>query len=304
MTTGVRGRFAPSPTGPLHFGSLTAALGSWLFTRHRGGEWLLRVEDIDPPREVAGAAHSQIQTLAAFGLRPDRPVFWQSTRNAVYARAIDVLLQSGRAFECRCSRSDLAANAGVHSECVASNPQRAPAIRLRVPDQRVAFDDLVQGHFEQSTRDAIGDFVLRRADGLWAYQLAVVVDDAMQGITQVVRGADLLDSTPRQILLQRALGLATPDYAHLPLAVDTHRRKLAKSSDAPAIDPADPLPPLRAALAFLGQPTHASNSARDPEMLLAQALDQFDPSAIPRVLQRVAAIPDGEGRISTTQQLE
>ncbi len=293
----MRGRFAPSPTGPLHFGSLIAALCSWLFTRHQGGEWLLRIEDIDPPREVAGAAHSQMQTLAAYGLRPDRPVLWQSTRNAAYAHAIDALLQSGQAFECRCSRSDLAADAGVHRACIASDPQRAPAIRLRVPDQRVLFDDLVQGHFEQSTRDAIGDFVLRRADGLWAYQLAVVLDDAMQGITQVVRGADLLYSTPRQILLQRALGLATPEYAHLPLAVDSHGRKLAKSSDAPAIDLAEPLPALRAALAFLGQPTHAPNSLRNPELLLALALDRFDPSAIPRVLQRVAAYTSGEGRI-------
>jgi glutamyl-Q tRNA(Asp) synthetase len=288
-----RGRFAPSPTGPLHFGSLVAALGSWLIARHRGGDWLLRIEDIDPPREVPGAARQQIETLEAFGMHADEPILWQSARGDAYANALDTLLSSDKAFECRCSRSDLAADAGIHRSCVdtihhVGNPTRTPAIRLRVGDERVGFEDAIQGHFEQSARDAIGDFVLRRADGLWAYQLAVVVDDAAQGVTEVVRGADLLESTPRQILLQRALGLPTPAYAHLPLAVDADGRKLAKSSAALPVDASDPMPALRAAMDFLGQDIDAIADARTPDALLRRAVEAFDFAHISRVLQRVA----------------
>ena len=288
-----RGRFAPSPTGPLHFGSLVAALGSWLIARRRGGDWLLRIEDIDPPREVPGAAHQQIETLKAFGLASDEPIIWQSARGDAYAQALDALLATGKAFICRCSRSDLAADAGIHRSCVTAidqvrDPARPPAIRLRVDDEHIGFHDAVQGHFEQASRDAIGDFVLRRADGLWAYQLAVVVDDAAQRISEVVRGADLLDSTPRQILLQRALGLPTLVYVHLPLAVEADGRKLAKSSAALAVDAADPLPALRAAFAFLDQEVDAIADARTSEAMLRRAVDAFDPVRIPRVLQRVA----------------
>ncbi len=283
-----RGRFAPSPTGPLHFGSLVAALGSWLIARRDGGDWLLRIENIDPPREIPGAAQQQIETLKACGLHSDEPILWQSTRSDAYAATLDRLLRDGTAFECRCSRSDLAADAGVHRGCVHADAMRQPAIRLRVGDERIGFDDSIQGRFEQSAREQIGDFVLRRADGLWAYQLAVVVDDAAQGITQIVRGADLLDSTPRQILLQRALGLSTPAYAHLPLAVDADGRKLAKSSAALPIDAADPLPALHAAYAFLGQDAAAIAGARTADALLRRALDAFDPIRIERVLQRIA----------------
>ena len=288
--TRYRGRFAPSPTGPLHLGSLVAALGSWLIARKHGGDWLLRIEDIDPPREVPGAARQQIETLKAFGLQADEPILWQSTRDDAYAQALHTLLADDRAFECRCSRSDLAADSGVHRGCVAVDPARPAAIRLRIGDARVGFDDAIQQRrFEQSPRDQIGDFVLRRADGLWAYQLAVVVDDAAQRITEVVRGADLLDSTPRQILLQRALGLPTPAYAHLPLAVDADGRKLAKSSAARSVDAQDPLPALRAAFAFLGQDASAIHAARTPAALLRRAVDSFDFPRIPSVLQRVAA---------------
>lgn len=289
-----RGRFAPSPTGPLHFGSLIAALGSWLIARKHDGDWLLRIEDIDLPREVAGAARQQIETLKAFDLHPDEPIFWQSARGDAYAQALDGLLAADKAFVCRCSRSDLAADAGVHRGCVNAihrtgmdlDPARPPAIRLRVGDEWVGFDDgiqrhLDQGRYQQSAREEIGDFVLRRADGLWAYQLAVVVDDAAQRITQVVRGADLLDSTPRQILLQRALGLPTPAYAHLPLAVDADDRKLGKSRAALPVDAADPLPALRAAFAFLGQDVEAIADARTPNAMLRRALDAFDPACIP-----------------------
>lgn len=172
-----RGRFAPSPTGPLHFGSLVAALGSWLLARHHQGEWLVRVEDLDPPREVPGAAHAQLATLAAFGMTSDLPVVWQSRRHARYAHALERLLAGGAAFECRCSRSELASVGGIHRRCVARDSSRLPAIRLRVTDgSTVDFIDGLQGRIAQAVDRDVGDVVLRRADGYWAYQLAVVVD--------------------------------------------------------------------------------------------------------------------------------
>jgi glutamyl-Q tRNA(Asp) synthetase len=277
-----RGRFAPSPTGPLHFGSLLAALGSWLLARHAGGEWLVRVEDLDPPREVPGAAAGQLRTLAGFGLEPDGPVLWQSTRGDAYQAALDTLLASGHAFACRCSRAALASGGGVHRECIPGAMRPDPAIRLRVPDgATVAFDDALQGRFAQDVATAIGDFVLRRADGPWAYQLAVVVDDAAQGVTDVIRGADLLDSTPRQILLQRALGLPTPRYAHLPLVLDADGRKLSKSLAARPVDAADPLPALHAAWAALGQSHAAVAGAGSVGAWQRAALAAFEPAAIP-----------------------
>lgn len=282
-----RGRFAPSPTGPLHFGSLLAALGSWLLARHAGGEWRVRIEDLDPPREIAGAGDRQLATLAAFGLVSDRAVWRQSTRGDAYLAAIDRLLASGDAFPCHCSRADVAAAGGVHRRCVRGAWRRGGAVRLRVAAGAVTFEDSIQGTVTQDVGTEVGDVVLRRADGYWAYQLAVVVDDAAQGITDVVRGADLLDSTPRQIVLQRALGLPTPRYAHLPLAVDGHGRKLAKSLASLPVDPQDPLPALRAAWRALGQPPRAVASAGSVQALLACAVDAFDPCAIPRTLEPV-----------------
>ena len=277
-----RGRFAPSPTGPLHAGSLLAALGSWLLARQAGGEWLLRIEDVDPPREVVGAADGQIAALDAFGLRHDGPIEFQSGRDALYKAALDRLLATGLAFECHCSRSDLAASGGIHRQCVAGARRPDPAIRLRVEDGcEIAFDDLIHGRVAQRVDIDAGDFVLRRTDGLWAYQLAVVVDDAAQGITDVVRGADLLDSTPRQILLQRALGLPTPRYAHLPLLLDTDGRKLSKSCAARPVDPADPLPALHAAWGALGQQPLPMDAA-SVGAFLAAATDVFRMERTPR----------------------
>ena len=277
-----RGRFAPSPTGPLHAGSLLAALGSWLLARQAGGAWLLRIEDVDPPREVVGAADGQIAALAAFGMRHDGPIEYQSRRHALYQAALDRLLAAGLAFECHCSRSDLAASGGIHRRCVAASTRTDPAIRLRVDDDcEVAFDDLIHGRVAQRVDVDAGDFVLRRADGLWAYQLAVVVDDAAQGITDVVRGADLLDSTPRQILLQRALGLPTPGHAHLPLLLDTDGRKLSKSSAAIPVDAADPMPGLRACWSALGQAALPA-SIDAPADFLAAATGAFRIDRIPR----------------------
>ncbi|KAB8172343.1 tRNA glutamyl-Q(34) synthetase GluQRS [Lysobacter maris] len=280
-----RGRFAPSPTGDLHAGSLLAAFGSWLLARHAGGEWWLRVEDLDPPREVAGAAQRQLTALREFGFVPDAPVVFQSRRHDLYRNALERLLDSGAAFECHCSRSDLAASGGIHRRCVARRRRPQPAVRLRVADGSiVAFEDAIQGRHVQDVAATVGDFVLRRADGLWAYQLAVVVDDAAQAITDVVRGADLLDSTPRQILLQRALDLPTPGYAHLPLVTDVHGRKLSKSDAAWPLDAADPLPALRRAWAALGQPGDALADADLPASLLAAARTAFQPHLIPPTL--------------------
>ncbi|MET3930809.1 glutamyl-Q tRNA(Asp) synthetase [Lysobacter sp. OAE881] len=281
--SGYRGRFAPSPTGDLHFGSLLAAFGSWLLARHAGGRWLVRVEDLDPPREVAGAARRQLDTLRAFGLESDEEIVWQSRRSTRYEAALERLLQDGRAFYCHCSRTDLATVAGVHRACVASRLRPDPAVRLRVDDGSVvAFDDAIAGRIEQDVAREVGDFVLRRADGFWAYQLAVVVDDADQGITDVVRGADLLDSTPRQILLQRALGLPTPRYTHLPLVLGPDGRKLSKSDAAQPVDAAEPVATLRAAWARLGQAPDALADARDVADLLARAVASFNPTRIPR----------------------
>ena len=278
-----RGRFAPSPTGALHFGSLLAAFGSWLLARHAGGEWWLRMEDLDPPREVAGAAERQLATLEAFGLRPDAPVEWQSGRSGHYQAALDRLLAEGKAFACHCSRSDLAGTGGIHHACVAGRRRAQPAIRLRVPvGSMVAFEDGLQGPASQDVGREVGDFVLRRADGLWAYQLAVVVDDAAQGMTDIVRGADLLDSTPRQILLQRALALPTPRYLHLPLVVDEHGHKLSKSSAALPVDDGDPLPALRAAWQALGQDASALRASDDMASMLGAARLSFDPARLPR----------------------
>jgi glutamyl-Q tRNA(Asp) synthetase len=276
-----RGRFAPSPTGPLHLGSLAAALGSWLMARHARGEWIVRIEDLDPPREVAGAARAQLEALAAFGMESDHPVAWQSTRHDLYRAALDRLVAQGDAFPCRCSRADLAPFDGIHRACVPQPSGRTRAFRLRVPDAEVAFVDRVRGRFAQNLAREVGDVVLRRADGPWAYQLAVVVDDDAQHITEVVRGADLLDSTPRQIHLQRRLGVPTPAYAHLPLLLDAAGHKLGKSQGAAAVDPADPLPALRAAWAVLGQAEGVVPARGPVSAALARALAEFDPARIP-----------------------
>ncbi|HEY9143607.1 MAG TPA: tRNA glutamyl-Q(34) synthetase GluQRS [Arenimonas sp.] len=278
-----RGRFAPSPTGPLHFGSLVAALGSWLYARRAGGQWLVRIEDLDPPREVPGAAGRQLATLAAFGLVPDEAPWFQSDRGEAYAAALDTLLASGDAFECHCSRSEIEASGGVHRRCVGQpRPGRPPAVRLRLPDVELVFQDRIQGEFRQDLGREVGDVVLRRADGFWAYQLAVVVDDGAQGITDVVRGADLLDSTPRQVYLQQRLGLPTPTYAHLPVVLDADGRKLGKSLAALPVDDRDPLPALRAAWCFLGQDPARLPAVGKPAQLLERAVAAFDPGRVPR----------------------
>ncbi|HEX6098910.1 MAG TPA: tRNA glutamyl-Q(34) synthetase GluQRS [Thermoanaerobaculia bacterium] len=259
------GRFAPSPTGPLHLGSLVAAVGSWLFARAEGGRWLVRIEDIDTPRVVPGSAEEILAALTRYGLEWDGEVVWQSRRTALYERALGELRAKGLVYDCACSRADLqrAASAPLGSEPVYPGTCRngiapgktARAIRFRVPDEIIAFDDLVARHQQENVAEKTGDFVVRRADGLFAYQLAVVVDDAEQGVTQVVRGADLLPSTPRQIALQRALGYPAPAYAHLPLVVNADGSKLGKRDGAlplPALDEAHVRETLALALQHLG----------------------------------------------------
>lgn len=257
------GRFAPSPTGPLHAGSLVAALASWLDARAAGGTWLVRIEDLDPPREVPGASEAILATLDRLGLHADEPPCRQSERTGLYAAALDRLRAIHAVYACHCSRRDveLAAQArglapGVYpGTCRGLDLAAAGfAWRLRVDDAPVAFVDRMCGPFAQQLEREVGDFVLRRADGLWAYQLAVVVDDAAQGITAVVRGADLLDNTPRQIALQRALGLPTPAYLHVPLVLAADGSKLSKQSGAQALDEADALGELERAAGHLGLP--------------------------------------------------
>ncbi len=272
-----RGRFAPSPTGALHFGSLVAALGSWLRARANHGIWLIRVEDIDPPRERAGAAANILETLCHFGMESDEPVLYQSQRHEHYRQSLQQLVDRGDAFACACTRSDLAPS-GIHrGSC--KRESGAIAWRLRVPDQVWQFHDAVAGDVQQDSREA-GDFVLWRADNLPAYQLAVVVDDHAQRISEVVRGGDLLDSTPRQIHLQQRLGLPTPDYLHLPLALDERGQKLSKSLSSLPLDRDSALPALQRALAFLGQATHPKLQRVD--QLLAAAVEQFDVGRIPQ----------------------
>jgi glutamyl-Q tRNA(Asp) synthetase len=282
-TSHYRGRFAPSPTGPLHAGSLVAALGSWLDARAHAGTWLVRIEDIDPPREAPGAAREILATLTAFGLQSDEPVLHQRDRSEAYAAALQRLLDAGLAYGCACSRSDVeqaAHAAGLPSGVYAGTCRGGTAgrtvrsIRLRVPeppDDAVAFNDRAAGRFVQRLARELGDFVLRRADGLWAYQLAVVVDDAAQQITDVVRGADLLDNTPRQIWLQRCLGLPTPRYLHLPVVTNERGEKLSKQTGAEPLDRSNVLGELERAwlhlgFTWLGADSHAAFLRRAVEL--------------------------------------
>ncbi|HET7175422.1 MAG TPA: tRNA glutamyl-Q(34) synthetase GluQRS [Gammaproteobacteria bacterium] len=256
------GRYAPSPTGPLHFGSLVAAVGSYLDARSQGGRWLLRMEDLDKPREMPGATDGILRTLEAFRFQWDGAVLYQSRRADAYEAALDRLASDGAVFPCACSRREIA-DSGLNGlegpiypgTCRHGLPpgRRAQALRLRVPDESLSFEDGLQGTVRQNLAQDVGDFIVRRADGAHAYQLAVVVDDAHQGITHVVRGADLLLSTPRQLLLQQLLGLSTPAYLHLPVAVNRVGEKLSKQTHAVALDEQRRGPTLWQALSFLQQ---------------------------------------------------
>ena len=293
-----RGRFAPSPTGPLHFGSLVAAVGSFLEARTRGGDWLVRMEDPDPPRVVPGAAEEILRALEACGMHWDGPVVHQSTRAAAYHSALHHLRSRGMVYSCACSRREIAdsAIAGIEGfvytgTCRGGVPggKRPRAQRVMTRGAVIAFEDALQGDVEHDLEKDVGDFVLYRCDGVYAYQLAVVIDDAEQGITDVVRGSDLLDSTSRQIHLQRLLGLSTPRYAHLPVAVGETGEKLSKQTLAAPVDPDRPVPALAAALVFLGQ-RPPDDLARAPLADFWEwALRSWNLARVPRV--RSAPVP-------------
>jgi len=297
-----RGRFAPSPTGPLHFGSLVAAVGSYLDARSQGGEWLLRMEDVDTPRNVPGAADSILATLDAFGFAWDGPVLWQSRRAEAYGEALARLRAAGLAYGCACSRKEIADSASrpaidgglaYPGTCRAglAAGRSVRAWRLRVDDEEIAFVDRLQGRVAQHLERDVGDFVLLRADGLFAYQLAVTVDDEFQGITDIVRGADLLASTPRQIWLQRCLGFAEPRYAHLPVASNAAGEKLSKQTLAPALNPAQAAGELVRALRFLGQPAPDELRSAPVAEVWAWARANWRFAAIPRQASISLVIP-------------
>lgn len=270
MNSPYRGRFAPSPTGSLHAGSLACALASWLDARAAGGAWLVRIEDIDPPREKPGAADDILRTLEAHGLWWDGDVLHQSTRTARYEEFLARLVDIGLAFRCPLSRAQLEACGTNHPGRAVSEAQVAGkdfAWRLDVPDEDICFVDRIQGRTCYNVARTGGPFVIRRRDGLFAYQLAVVVDDADQGITDIVRGADLLDSTPRQLLLLRALGLPVPRYAHIPVLTDAQGEKLSKQEAAAPVGVRDVTGNLRRALLALGQ--HVPEAGTPAELLAA-----------------------------------
>lgn len=288
------GRFAPSPTGPLHFGSLVAALASWLDARAAGGRWLVRLEDLDRPREQPGAAEQILRTLQSFGLYWDGTPQYQSRRGALYDAALGRLGE--HLYWCACSRREIADSAlGLAADgaqiypgtCRAGVPaaKQPRALRVRTAGKEIVFHDRVQGEQRQTLETEVGDFVLRRADGQFAYQLAVVVDDAEQQVTDVVRGADLLDSTARQIFLQRLLGYPQPRYLHVPVAVNAAGEKLSKQTGAATVDASERSATLRQALRFLGQPETDD---------LAGAIRSWDPARIPA--QRALPQPEAGGR--------
>ncbi len=279
MRTLYRGRFAPSPTGTLHAGSLVAALASWLDARAHGGQWLVRIEDVDTPRCVRGAGELILSQLAACGLLPDEPPVWQSQRGALYQSALDRLTLAGHTYPCGCTRRDIAQALAAtgqprprHGELIypgtcrnglQGKPARATRVRTcsgEGHDLVIDWDDRRLGGQQQDITQAVGDFVLHRADGLWAYQLAVVVDDAAQGITHVVRGEDLADNTARQIHLQRLLGLPTPTYLHTPLVLAANGEKLSKQSGAQALSSHDPVSALGQAARTLELPVIAATT--------------------------------------------
>ena len=261
------GRFAPSPTGPLHFGSLVAAVASYCDAKSRGGKWLLRIEDVDQTRKMAGASEEIINTLAHYGFVWDDEIIYQSRRTALYEEALTRLRHKGMAYPCTCSRKEIADSSTMHGiegaiypgTCL-SHPIKHDAMaawRLKTTQSLISFQDLVQGTIQHNMAWEIGDFVIKRSDGLYSYQLAVVVDDALQGVTHVVRGADLLNSTTRQIYLQQLLGYSTPVYAHIPLVLNADGQKLSKQTLAESLPKDEVIPTLIEAFSFLPYlPTH------------------------------------------------
>ncbi len=280
------GRFAPTPSGHLHFGSLVAALASYLDARAAGGRWLLRMEDLDPPREEPGAQTAILKALESYGFEWDGEMVRQSERHDAYLQVVNQLFNHGLAYACTCSRKQLAPYHGIYPGLCrnAGHAREDAAIRLRVPELEYHFTDRVQGEYRQHLGRDVGDFVIRRRDGLYAYQLAVVLDDAWQGVTDIVRGADLLDSTPRQLYLQELLGLAQPRYLHLPLITQPDGNKLGKSYRSPPLTEDQATPLLLRALRALGQQPDPALDSATPAEVLKWGVRHWDALLIPRTL--------------------
>jgi len=279
------GRFAPTPSGYLHFGSLVAALASYLDARAVGGQWHVRMEDLDPPREMPEAPAAILQALENYGLEWDSEVAYQSRRHDAYDAVIQRLFSQGLAYACTCSRKQLEAYHGIYPGTCrnAGHAQQDAAVRLRVPEVSYHFADRVQGRFEQHLGRESGDFVIRRRDGFYAYQLAVVLDDAWQGITHIVRGADLLDSTPRQLYLQELLGLSQPRYLHVPLIVQLDGHKLGKRYRSPPLQARQAAPRLVQALKILGQQPPPELLDGMPAEVVRWGILHWNPEHIPKV---------------------
>jgi len=287
MAAKYRGRFAPSPTGPLHFGSLVAAVASFCQARASKGEWLVRLEDIDPPREIPGAADDILRSLENFGLEWDAAVVYQSQRQELYQAALDDLEQQGKLYPCACSRKEISkmSPSGLYpGTCRHGMPagKDARSLRLKVEPNLLELDDAIQGKLRYQMQADIGDFVLKRADGLFAYQLAVAIDDAEQEITEVVRGSDLLESTPRQIYLHEQLGYPSPDYAHHPVIVNSLGNKLSKQNLAPALDNNATLGLLYQAVSVLGQNPPAQDEFEHHHDLLKWTCEHWNLAKIPQ----------------------
>jgi len=288
-----RGRFAPSPTGPLHFGSLVAAVTSYAQARTRQGKWLVRIEDVDLLRCDTASTALILKALEAYGMNWDEQIIYQSQRTDIYQYALDILSQKKLSYGCACSRKQINENItssnkariypGTCRDGVAKD-EAACSVRLRTSKQKICFEDILQGSYTQNIPVEVGDFIIKRTDGLFAYQLAVVVDDSEQQITEVVRGSDMLDSTPRQILLQRSLNYATPNYMHTPLVLNADGTKLSKQSKAVPINLEDPRPTLINALNFLCQHPPAELQDTDVETIWAWALEHWSVNAIPAKL--------------------
>ncbi|MCD9572741.1 tRNA glutamyl-Q(34) synthetase GluQRS [Pseudomonas protegens] len=280
------GRFAPTPSGYLHFGSLVAALASYLDARAVGGRWLLRMEDLDPPREEPGAQAAILKALESYGFEWDGQMIRQSDRHDAYGEILNRLFQQGLAYACTCSRKQLEPYHGIYPGLCRNlgHAQDDAAIRLRVPELEYRFVDRVQGEYRQHLGREVGDFVIRRRDGLYAYQLAVVLDDAWQGITDIVRGADLLDSTPRQLYLQELLGLSQPRYLHVPLITQPDGHKLGKSYRSPPLTEDQAPPLLLRALRALGQKPPTDLDGASAAQLMAWGMAHWDAALIPRTL--------------------
>ena len=293
------GRFAPSPTGLLHFGSLMTAVGSFLDARACGGRWLVRIEDLDPPRETPGASEEILRTLEAYRLHWDGEVWFQSRRHEIYQAQIDRFIENRQAFYCTCSRKPLIRQYGGHYPGICRGrfvrPDKPSAVRLLTHDNPIGFDDALQGHFEQRLESEIGDFIIKRKDGLYAYHLAVVMDDEAQGVTDIVRGLDLLDSTPRHLYLQQLLGYRTPRYLHLPIVVNHLGQKLSKQTFADPVPNENPGPYLWACLSALGQQPPQELRRASPAELIRWGTEHWHRESIPHR----AEIPEDALKIAT-----